>query len=127
MRNSRFVIALAAVACAAALPAVAAAHKGHPFHHGHPGKGKDGNATVVRLAPAAGQKAKGVVVLKQHTGALSVSLRVSGLTPGQFYASHLHSGSCLVQGAPAVTFPDIYADERGVATLVTTVDRKSVV
>src|SRR4029077_3869968 len=91
------------------------------FHHGHPGKGKDGNATVVRLAPAAGQKAKGVVVLQQHTGALSVSLRVSGLTPGQFYASHLHSGSCLVQGAPAVTFPDIYADERGVATLVTTV------
>jgi Cu/Zn superoxide dismutase len=121
MRNSRFVVALAAVACAAALPAAAAAHKGHPFHHGHPGKGRDGNATVVRLAPAAGQKAKGVVVLKQHTGALSVSLRVSGLTPGQFYASHLHSGSCLAQGAAAVTFPDIYADERGVATLVTTV------
>jgi Cu/Zn superoxide dismutase len=121
MRNSRFVVALAAVACAAALPAAAVAHKGHPFHHGHPGKGKGGNATVVRLVPAAGQKAKGHVVLTQRTGALSVSLRVSGLTPGQFYASHLHSGSCLAQGAPAVTFPDIYADEHGVAKLVTTV------
>jgi Cu/Zn superoxide dismutase len=121
MRSSRFVVALAAVACAAALPAAAAAHKGHPFHHGHPGKGKNGNATVVRLAPAAGQKARGVVVLEQRTGALSVSLRVSGLTPGQFYASHLHAGSCLAQGATAVSFPDIYADEHGVATLVTTV------
>jgi Cu/Zn superoxide dismutase len=121
MRNSRFVVALAAVACAAALPAVAAAHKGHPAHHGHPGKGKHGNVTVVRLAPAAGQKAKGTVELKQRTGALSVAVRVSGLTPGAFYASHLHSGSCLVQGAVAITFPDLYADEHGVATLVTTV------
>jgi Cu/Zn superoxide dismutase len=108
------------VACAAALPAAAAAHKG-PFHHGHPGKGKGGNTTVVRLAPAAGQKAKGVVQLKQHTGALSIALHVSGLTPGAFYASHLHAGSCLAPGAAALTFPDIYADERGHAKLVTTV------
>lgn len=119
MRNSRFVVALAAVACAVALPAVAAAHKGHPFHH--PGKGNKGNTTVVRLTPAAGQKAKGVVQLKQRTGALSIALRVSGLTPGAFYASHLHSGSCLAQGAVAITFPDLYADENGHATLVTTV------
>jgi Cu/Zn superoxide dismutase len=121
MRNSRFVVALAAVACAAALPAVAAAHQGHPAHHGHPGKGNSGNTTVVRLAPAAGQTAKGIVQLKQRTGALSIALRVSGLTPGAFYASHLHSGSCLAQGAVAVTFPDLYADENGHATLVTTV------
>ena len=59
MRNSRFVVALAAVACAAALPAAAAAHKGHPFHHGHPGKGKDGNATVVRLAPGGRTEGQG--------------------------------------------------------------------
>jgi Cu/Zn superoxide dismutase len=119
MRNTRFVVALAAVACAAALPAVAAAHKGQPFHHGHPGK--SGNTTVVRLAPVTGQKAKGAVELKQRTGALSVSLRVSGLTPGAFYASHVHSGSCAAPGASVVTFPDLYADERGNATLVTTV------
>jgi Cu/Zn superoxide dismutase len=117
MRNSRFVLALAAVACAAALPAVAAAHKGH----GHPGKGQHGNATIVRLAPAAGQTAKGKAVLLQHTGALSIALRVRGLTPGSFYATDLHSGSCLVQGASVLAFPDIYADENGVATLVTTV------
>jgi Cu/Zn superoxide dismutase len=117
MRNSRFVIALAAVACAAALPAVAAAHKGH----GHPGKGKHGNATVVRLAPAAGQTAKGKVELKQHAGALSIALRVRGLTPGSFYATDLHSGACLQQGTSVLAFPDIYADEHGVATLVTTV------
>jgi Cu/Zn superoxide dismutase len=117
MRNSRFVLALAAVACAAALPAVAAAHKGH----GHPGKGQHGNATIVRLAPAAGQTAKGKAELKQHTGALSIALRVKGLTPGAFYATDLHSGSCLAQGAAVLAFPDIYADEHGVATLVTTV------
>jgi Cu/Zn superoxide dismutase len=121
MRSSRFVVALAAVACAAALPALAAAHKSHPAHHGHPGQGKGGNATVVRLAPAAGQTAKGFAVLKQHTGALSIVLRVWGLTPGAFYASHVHSGTCAAPGAAAVTFPDIYADERGVAKLVTTV------
>jgi Cu/Zn superoxide dismutase len=121
MRNSRFVIALAAVACAAALPAVAAAHKGHPAHHGHPGKGKSGNTTVVRLAPAGGQTAKGFAELTQRAGALSVAVRVSGLTPGSFYATDLHSGSCLAQGASAVSFPDLYANERGVAKLVTTV------
>ena len=98
MRNSRFVVALAAVACAAALPAAAAAHKGHPFH-GHPGKGKArATPTVVRLAPAAGQKAKGIVELKQRDGALSVALVVAGLTPGAFYASHLHAGTCAAHG-----------------------------
>jgi Cu/Zn superoxide dismutase len=117
MRNTRFAIALAAVACAAALPAVAAAHKGH----GHPGKGNRDNKTFVRLAPAAGQTAKGVVQLKQHANALSIAVRVRGLTPGAFYATDLHSGSCLAQGASAVSFPDLYADERGTATLVTTV------
>jgi Cu/Zn superoxide dismutase len=122
MRNTRFVVALAAVACAAALPAAAVAHKGQPAHHGHPGKGKSGDATVVRLAPVGDQKARGAVQLKQRTGALSVALRVSGLTPGAFYASHLHSGACsTLGGATVVTFPDIYADEHGVATLVTTV------
>jgi Cu/Zn superoxide dismutase len=123
MRNSRFVVALAAVACAAALPAVAAAHKGKPFH-GHPGKGKHGNATVVRLAPTAGQKAQGKVELKQRDGALSVEVRVFGLTPGAFYASHLHAGTCaaaLPTSTVAVAFPDLYADEHGVAKLVTTV------
>jgi Cu/Zn superoxide dismutase len=119
MRNSRFVVALVAVACATALPAVAAAHKG-PLH-GHPGKGKHGNSTVVRLAPAVGQTAKGVAVLTQHANALSVELRVRGLTPGLFYASHLHSGVCASPvGALQLTFPDLYADENGVAKLVTT-------
>jgi len=118
MRNGRFVVALAAVACAAALPAVAAAHRGHPAHH-HPGKGD--NTTVVRLAPAAGQTARGTAQLKQRTAALSIAVRVSGLTPGAFYAIDLHSGSCGAQGALAATFPDLYADERGHATLVTTV------
>jgi Cu/Zn superoxide dismutase len=120
MRNSRFVVALAAVACVAALPAAAAAHKG-PFH-GHPGKGNHGNSTVVGLAPVTGQTAKGFAVLTQHANGLSVELRVKGLAPGTFYASHLHSGSCASPvGAVQVTFPDLYADENGVAKLVTTV------
>jgi Cu/Zn superoxide dismutase len=118
MRNSRFVVALAAVSCAAALPAAAAAHTSHPAHHGH---GKSGSATVVRLAPVAGQTAKGFAELRQRSGALSVAVRVKGLTPGQFYATDLHSGSCAVAGASVVTFPSLYADERGVARLVTTV------
>ena len=84
MRNSRFVVALAAVACAAALPAAAAAHKGQPQKsqpaqgcHGHPGKGKHGNRQPYASRPLAGQTARGVAELKQHAGALSVALVVS--------------------------------------------------
>jgi Cu/Zn superoxide dismutase len=119
MRNSRFLLALVAVACAAALPAAAAAHKGHPWkgHHGHPGWG---DGTLVRLAPATGQTATGKALLKQRTGALSIEVRVSGLTPGSWHALDLHTGSCAAQGAVALAFPDVYADERGVAKLVTT-------
>jgi hypothetical protein len=120
MRNSRFIVALAAVACAAALPAVAAAHKGHPGHH--PGKGKGKSENVFRLAPVANQTARGVVKLKQRPGALSIAVHVSGLTPGGFYPLDLRSGSCTTLGtAPSVTFPALYADERGHAELVTTV------
>jgi Cu/Zn superoxide dismutase len=115
MRTSRLAVALAAVACAAALPAVAAAHKGHHGHH------RSGTATVVRLAPVGDQTARGFAELRQRTGALSVALRVRGLTPGQFYATDLHSGTCGGTGASVVTFPSLYADERGVARLVTTV------
>ena len=118
MRTSRLAVALAAVACAAALPAAAVANRGHGSSGKHEGKG---DGTVVRLAPVGeGQTAKGKAVLKQRTGALSVELRVSGLAPGSWHAVHIHSGSCAVQGPVVLPFPDIYADERGVAKLVTT-------
>jgi Cu/Zn superoxide dismutase len=128
MRNSRFVVALVAVACAAALPAVAAAHKGKPdsntqsakSHHNDPGKGRDFDHKGVRLAPVAGQTAKGVAQLKQYAGALSIKLVVARLTPGAFYAAHVHAGSCGAPGAVALTLPDIYANEGGVAKLVVT-------
>jgi Cu/Zn superoxide dismutase len=128
MRSSRFVVALAAVACVVALPAAASANKDKPAqkqhaaksHHGKPGKGKDGG-TLVRLAPVAGQTAKGKALVTQRPGALSLALRVSGLVPGSWHAMHVHTGSCAAQGAVALPLPDIYADEHGVATLVTTV------
>jgi hypothetical protein len=129
MRNSRLVVGLVAVACAVALPAAASAHKGQPEKsqhgskaaHGHPGKGQDATRTTVRLSPAAGQTAKGFAELKQHAGALSVALVVAHLTPGQFYAAHVHTGTCATPNAPvALTLPDLYANERGVAKLVTT-------
>ncbi|MDX6561327.1 MAG: hypothetical protein QOD65_1141 [Gaiellales bacterium] len=130
MRNSRFIVALVAIACTAALPAAAAAHTGKPGEkshsaskkHGHPGKwhGK-GDRSGVRLSPVAGQKAKGEAVLKQRAGALSVALVVARLTPGAFYAAHVHAGTCAAPGAAAVSLPDIYADENGVAKLVVTV------
>jgi hypothetical protein len=128
MRNSRLVVGLVAVACAAALPAAASAHTGQPGKsrhgakaaNGHPGKGNDANRTTVRLAPLSGQTARGFAELKQRTGALSVALVVSHLTPGAFYAAHVHNGTCATPGAVALTLPDIYADEDGVAKLVTT-------
>ena len=128
MRTSRFVVALVAVACAAALPAAAAANTGKPVEKSHPAKKGDhgwhkgkGDHKGVRLSPAAGQTAKGVADLKQHAGALSVGLVVAKLTPGAFYAAHVHTGTCAAPGAVSLTLPDIYANERGVAKLVTTV------
>ena len=131
MRNSRFVVALVAVACAVALPAAAAAdntkpgeksksHSAKTFKgHGH-GKGWSDRSNV-RLSPAAGQTAKGGAHLKQHSNALGVTLVVGGLTPGGFYAAHVHAGTCAAPGAVRSTLPDIYANERGVAKLVTAV------
>ena len=128
MRTSRFVVALVAVACAAALPAAAAANTSKPVEKSHPAKKGDqgwhkgkGAHKGVRLAPAAGQTAKGIADLKQHAGALSVGLVVAKLTPGAFYAVHVHTGTCAAPGAVSLTLPDIYANERGVAKLVTTV------
>ncbi len=129
MRNSRFTVALVAVACVVALPAAAAAHKGKPAqtshafksHHGHPGKGGKLDGANVRLVPVAGQTAKGEAHLKQHANALSIELIVGKLTPGAFYAAHVHAGSCAAPGAVALTFPDLYADENGIAKLVTSV------
>jgi Cu/Zn superoxide dismutase len=120
MRLNRLAIAFAAMACAVALPAAAAAHKGKPSDHGH--KGKDRNGALVRLSPTAGQTAKGAASFTQHTGALSVELIVSRLTPNTFFQAHIHAGACATApaGAIALTLPDIYADEHGVAKLVTT-------
>jgi hypothetical protein len=129
MRNRRLVVGLVAVACAVALPAAASAHKGQPEQsqhgskaaHGHPGKGNDAARTTVRLSPVGGQTAKGFAELKQNAGALSIALVVSHLTPGKFYAAHVHTGTCATPNAPvALTLPDVYANERGVAKLVTT-------
>jgi Cu/Zn superoxide dismutase len=128
MRNSRFVVALVAVACAVALPAAAAAHTGKPAEKSHSAKkanhgwhkGKADHQGV-RLAPTAGQAARGVADIKQRATALSVTLVVSKLTPGAFYAAHVHNGTCGMPGAVALTLPDVYADEHGVARLVTTV------
>jgi hypothetical protein len=119
MRISRLAIALAAVACAAALPAAAAAHKAKPQNHGH--KGKDRNGSLVRLSPVTGQTAKGAASFTPHTGALSVELVVKRLTPNTFFLADIHSGSCLAPGASVLTLANIYADEDGVAKLVTTV------
>ncbi len=128
MRTSRFVVALVAVACAAALPAAAAANTSKPVEKSHSAKKGDqgwhkgkGAHKGVRLAPAAGQTAKGIADLKQHAGALSVGLVVAKLTPGAFYAVHVHTGTCAAPGAVSLSLPDIYANERGVAKLVTTV------
>jgi hypothetical protein len=126
MRNSRFAVALAAVACVVALPAAAAAHKGKPEQkshalkgqHGHPGKLAGAN---VRLMPATGQTARGEAHLRQHANALSIELVVGKLAPGAFYGAQLHSGSCATPGAAVLTFPDVYADEHGVARLVASV------
>ena len=118
------------MACAVALPAAASAHKGQPEKsrhgskaaHGHPGKpGENATGTTVRLRRPPARPRRASCELKQHAGALSVALVVKHLTPGAFYAAHVHAGTCAApRGAVALTLPDLYADEHGVATLVTT-------
>ena len=92
MRNSRFVVALVAVACAAALPAAAAANNSKPGEKSSRSRprpsrawrhGKGCDHQGVRLSPAAGQTAKGVAELKQRANALSVALVVARSDAGR--------------------------------------------
>ena len=53
---------------------------------------------------------------------LRVQVTATGLPPDTGHAVHIHSGSCLAQGAVMYPLPDLTADGSGNASLTTTVD-----
>ena len=107
MRNSRFVVALVAVACAAALPAAAAAHKQARREvasgaRAITGKGNGAPACASRRPPARRPRASPSQAARRRSERRA---RRRQLTPGAFYAAHVHAGSCAAPGAVALRSP----------------------
>lgn len=53
-------------------------------------------------------------------GTVTVTVRATGLTPGQ-HAAHIHSGSCAQQGGVVTMLPDLTADDQGMIDQTVTV------
>jgi hypothetical protein len=69
-----------------------------------------------RLTPAAGKTTQGHTFLRQRDGALTVRLEVGGLVAGSRHAAVIRQGTCAA-GTPALTLPDLIANNRGRAKL----------
>ena len=67
------------------------------------------------------QTASGTANLNIKSGALVVTIDVSGLEPSSSHAVHIHKGSCASQGAVVHALPPLTADATGHATLTATV------
>ncbi len=77
---------------------------------------------VNSVLPKQGQSgAFGKAQLKLTGTTLTVSLALSGLTPGSKHAAHLHSGSCAKQGPVAHPLETVVADASGNARVETTI------
>lgn len=72
------------------------------------------NATLT-FQSTIGQPGHAQLSYDPATHKLTVSLSMSGLTPGSRHAAHIHTGSCQIQGPVAYMLPDLVADPAGVA------------
>ena len=104
------VLALAAgAAVLMALPATADAKRAKRFY-------RSGWEAHAKIVPAANQTAKGHAFLRQHDGALTIAVKIVGLTPWTVHPAHIHTGSCAPGGgAIALPLPDLIANGRGIA------------
>jgi hypothetical protein len=57
----------------------------------------------------------------KEVGAFKVSIQLHGMVPNSSHVSHVHLGSCAVQGAIAFALLQVVADANGNATATSTV------
>jgi hypothetical protein len=81
----------------------------------------NGQTGMVHLVPAGGPSGTASLDLDPATRTLTVRLVVQGLVPNSTHPTHIHQGSCAVQGPMAFPLPVLQADAHGRATLHATV------
>ncbi len=79
---------------------------------------------TLQTPPQHGQTPHGTATLAYNgtTHSLGVEMKASGLPPNSAHAAHIHSGSCLAQGAVLYPLPDLQANASGDASMTTTVN-----
>jgi serine/threonine protein kinase/WD40 repeat protein len=85
-----------------------------------PAAAATGASLKVTLKPQNGTKVSGVAVIADNgNGTVTVSLAMTGLTPGAHHA-HIHQGTCVQQGDIVYNLPDILAGADGTGSATTT-------
>jgi hypothetical protein len=73
------------------------------------------------LNPQMGQTARGTATATMRGDQLTVTLRMSGLTPNATHVTHVHEGQCPSVGAILVPLTDLRTDATGNATSTSTI------
>jgi CHRD domain-containing protein len=68
---------------------------------------------------ASGVSGTGQIV--KSADSFTVTVKLSGMKPNSTHVSHLHSGSCAIQGGIAYALQSVVADSAGAATTTSTV------
>ncbi|MGH3844917.1 MAG: CHRD domain-containing protein [Pseudonocardiaceae bacterium] len=78
----------------------------------------------LQAPPQHGQIPRGTATLAYHptNHTLTVQIKATGLAPNSAHAEHIHSGSCLTQGAVVYPLPDLQANTSGEASVSTTLN-----
>ncbi|MDT7716142.1 MAG: hypothetical protein QOH09_2134 [Pseudonocardiales bacterium] len=78
----------------------------------------------LQTPPQHGQIPQGTAMLAYNgtTHSLEVEIKARGLPPNSAHAAHIHSGSCIAQGAVLYPLPDLQANASGDASVTTAVN-----
>jgi hypothetical protein len=73
------------------------------------------------MAAQNGSGVAGTGTVVKAAGSFTVTIKLTKLGPNSSHVSHLHAGSCAVNGGIAFALQQVIADSTGAATIATTV------
>lgn len=73
------------------------------------------------MAAQNGSTVKGTGQIVESNGSFTVTVQLSGMTPGSNHVSHLHAGKCSAPGGIAFALQPVIADSAGRATTTSSV------